>query len=369
MIRVQAFQPDWISAPGDTIRDLLQERNLSSDWLVGALERPPEVVDGLLSGQAAITMPLAQKLGEVLGASTDFWIRRDSMYRETLEAAKEREQAWFAQVPFGDLVTRGWVANARTRSAQVATLLDFFDVSSLAGWSRKYEEVQQNYAFRTSPSIRLTSIGVAIWLRQGERLASTIECAPWNPDEFRRTLSSIRALTRQKNPELFIPELQQLCAMNGVALVVVQPVKGCRASGATRLLSRDRAMIVMSARHLSEDHFWFTFFHEAAHLLLHAGQKFFLDFDLLAGEAASPVYEQEANDFAANLLIPTEYVDEMIRMKIDSKTVIRFASRIGISPGIVVGQLQNRKRIEHNWLNGLKRRYQWSSDKLVLKPN
>jgi hypothetical protein len=42
------------------------------------------------------------------------------------------------------------------------------------------------------------------------------------------------------------------------------------------------------------------------------------------------------------------------------RAIVRFAKRVGIAPGIIVGQLQHYDRIPRNYFNGLKRRYQWS---------
>jgi Zn-dependent peptidase ImmA (M78 family) len=105
---------------------------------------------------------------------------------------------------------------------------------------------------------------------------------------------------------------------------------------------------------LSDDHFWFTFFHEAGHLLLHGENGFFLE-----GIESSTTAEEEANEFAAQILIPPEFQDELAQLRAKIYEVSRFARRLGVSPGIVVGQLQHLRKIRHNQLNGLKRRYTW----------
>lgn len=212
-------------------------------------------------------------------------------------------------------------------------------------------------AFRTSPSFDSRPAAVAAWLRQGEILAGQIECNSWDATRFRASLSGIRALTRQKDPKRFLVELSRLSAESGVAVVVVRAPSGCRASGATRFLSRDKALLMLSFRYLTDDQFWFTFFHEAGHLLLHSGSDLFLE----GFDTPPTTPEQEANEFAARILIPAERQKELMALRANSLEVIRFAVRLGISPGIVVGQLQHVGKIKHNYLNGLKRRYTWES--------
>jgi hypothetical protein len=68
---------------------------------------------------------------------------------------------------------------------------------------------------------------------------------------------------------IFIPYIRGLLATAGVSLVVLPTPRGCRASGATCFFTPDRATLVMSFRYLTDDHFWFTLFHEIGHLILH----------------------------------------------------------------------------------------------------
>src|SRR4029077_16981261 len=131
--------------------------------------------------------------------------------------------------------------------------------------------------FKTSPTFESDPGAVAAWLRQGEIEASEISCEKWDRDRFRHELSAIRKLTREKNPCVFLPELIQRCSACGVAVVVLRAPTKCRASGASRFLSTGTALMMLSFRYLSDDHFWFAFFHEAGHLLLHSDNSIFLE--------------------------------------------------------------------------------------------
>ena len=198
---------------------------------------------------------------------------------------------------------------------------------------------------------------LAAWLRQGEIEAAAVSCSEWNPETFRSVLPEIRALTREKNPAKFLPELRTLCASAGVALVVVRCPTGCRTSGAVRLLSSNKALLLLSFRYLVDDQFWFSFFHEAGHLILHSDRGVVWD----DPDTADSPEEREANEFAADALIPSESQVAFSKLRVDSREIIRFAHKLGVAPGIVVGQLQYRGRISHKQLNSLKRRFEWKS--------
>jgi hypothetical protein len=256
------------------------------------------------------------------------------------------------------MVDFGWIepVGKSIESAAVACLR-FFDVPNIRTWCERYSDALELAAFRTSPSLEAQPAAVAAWLRRGEIVAAGADCRPWDAEQVRTILPQIRALTRVKDPGLFVPELIRLCADCGVVVAIVRTPKGCRASGATRFVAPDKAVLQLSFRYLSDDHFWFTFFHEVAHLLLQSHASIHLE----GTEEISTKEEQEANDFAADLLIPAEARSAMRALPLEGREVIRFATRIGISPGIVVGQLQHDGLITRRQLNELKRRYRWES--------
>jgi Zn-dependent peptidase ImmA (M78 family)/plasmid maintenance system antidote protein VapI len=363
-----SFNPDWASPPGDTVAAVLRERKVSSDQFCTMLGRSKESVDELLDGQLEITEDLAELLSEVLGGSKEFWSAREAVFRAALQRLEdqvedESAQAWVKTVPFRDMAKLGWVRSTRRRREQMSECLRFFGVSDVESWGCRYRSVLQNVAMRTSRSIDSDPTAVAAWFRQGEIEASRLRTANWNTTIFEALLADIRLLTREADPAVFVPSLVDICAAGGVSIVVLRAPKGCRASGATRFVAGERPMILLSGRHLSEDHFWFTFFHEAAHLILHGDREFFLDFD---SSPLSPE-EAEANSFAEHVLIPAEHRSQFLQLRGDLRGIARFARRIGLSAGVVIGQLQYCEVLQPNWLNTAKRRYAWDGGRLVAE--
>jgi hypothetical protein len=276
--------------------------------------------------------------------------------REVTKGQDIEKSTWLSELPLRDMIKFRWLDTAYAANDQVTACLQFFNVPDIQTWRKTYRDVLEMAAFRTSPTFASTPAAVAAWLRRGEIMSSAIECRQWNPKRFEEELRNIRSLSRKKDPQLFLPELQKRCAECGVAVVVVRAPSGCRASGATRFISESKALLLLSFRYLSDDHFWFTFFHEAGHLLLHGKRALFLE----GAGFASTKKEEEANTFSAEMLIPPEYKPDFLNLGINSREVIRFAMRVGISPGIVVGQLQYFRHIGLNQLNRLKRRFTWS---------
>jgi addiction module HigA family antidote len=362
MVELIEFKPDWTSSPGETIADILEERNLSVAEFANRMGQTPRDVQDLLTGSSMITIDTARKLEVVLGASAAFWMIRETQYRDDVIRLKSRDQGpssaeWLRGLPLKDMVRFGWLKPSSHSPDKLTACLSFFGVPDINVWRQVYGGVLETAAFRTSLSFDSETGAVAAWLRQGELQSQLIPCKPWDSKRFQEALFEFRSLTRKKNPKTFLPDLVRRSADCGVAVAIVRAPTGCRASGATRFLSSAKALLVLSFRYLSDDHFWFTFFHEAGHLVLHGKNVLFLE----GRDMPSTKEEREANDFAAQVLIPSEFQAALLNLRADSFEVIRFARRIGVSPGIVVGQLQHLGRLRRNQLNILKRRFSWNS--------
>lgn len=355
-----AFQPNWFSKPGDTLSALMSRREMTPDMLAECMGRDASVVHGLLSGNTVIDKPIAGLLSKCVGGSPSFWTTRQRRFEQDLNRATEaisidRGQSWLRTLPIKEMVTSGWIPVSKETGDAIKASLVYFDVTDPDEWRERYTEFQNLFRFRASPAFETKLGALAAWLRQAEIRANAMTCGPWDAVRLRTRLDEMRTLTKATNLDYVIPRLRALCAEVGIAIVFLRAPAGCRASGATRFLSPTKAMIVLSFRYLSDDQFWFSFFHEIAHLLLHDIGATFID-----GEAAEPSQkEAEANALSAGVLIPADRQDELMRLRGRFRDVIRFAVSVGVSPGIVVGQMQHRRLIGRHQLNNLKRRYDW----------
>ncbi|UQR63395.1 ImmA/IrrE family metallo-endopeptidase [Bradyrhizobium sp. C-145] len=360
-----SFQPDWFSKPGDTLLTLMEHRDLTSDVLAQKLGRSVTIISGLLSGSVEIDGELADGLAKHVGGTASFWLTRQSKYAGALNRAasavsNEAGDKWLKQFPHSDISNYGWVSPKR-REDRLKTYLAYFGVSDPQEWIERYAN-PLGVSFRTSPSFASKAGALSAWLRRGELEAAAVPTSKWNPQKLRQHLLEMRALTRANAPAHFLPRIRRICADAGVALVFVRAPSGCRASGATRFLSPNKAMVIQSFRHLSDDHFWFTFFHELGHLLLHGTSATFID----GGIENVTKQESEANEFSASVLIPPEQKDELLDLKPKTEQVIKFAFSLGVSPGVVVGQLQHNRIIKPSQLNFLKRRFTWDQISAAL---
>jgi hypothetical protein len=247
-----------------------------------------------------------------------------------------------------------WIEKFSDKTDQLREVLNYFGVVSPVQWAEMW--MQPDAAFRTTPAFEADPFAVAAWLRKGEIEAQEIDTAAYDKDKFVAALYQIRGLTNDA-PDTFVPAVTDLCAQAGVATVFVPQVPKSRASGATRWVSPNKALIQLSLRYKTNDHLWFTFFHEAGHILLHGKRDVFIEDG--TGETKKEI---QADRFASDFLIPMEAYESFMPSNpkgFSHEDVLRFAHQVGIAPGIVVGRLQHDEKIPQSNLNKLKQRLAW----------
>lgn len=357
IVEVQPRGKDWFSRPGDSILSAMRRRSVSAEELAERLTGGMIQLRDLTSGFGAIDDDAATVLSDLLGGSTTFWKTRQAKYQEALDRAAnqlsdEEAKAWLDRIPAPG--SKGRIT-AKTRSVELQRRLAYFGVSTLKSWDARYGPHQRQTRFRRSLTFTQHDGATSMWLREGELDANLRQTAAWSSDTLRARLHDIRALSKISKPSRFMPPLTKLMADAGVALVVVRAPKGCRASGASRMIAPDKAMILMSFRHRADDQFWFTLFHEIGHLLLHEASSF-VDIE---GMKDDDPCEKEANDFAASMIVPPNREAELLSLKLNDDSIRRFAVSLGVAPGLILGQLQHRGIVAPGALHRLRRNWTW----------
>lgn len=352
-------QPNYAFHPGATLAETLESLGMSQKELAERAGRPLKTINEIVQGKAAVTADTALQLERVTGVPASFWNNAQRNYeaflaRESETASLEKGLAWLKKFPLKPVIDLGWIPKKEEPVEQLRAVLNYFGVAGIAEWEALWARPQA--AFRKSKAFDSHPMAVAAWLREGERRAQTIQTQPFDKGRFIEALDKIRTLTTA-DAQVFGPRMVELCAASGVALAFVPEVPGTRAYGATRWLTPDKALIQLSLRGKSDDFLWFTFFHEAAHLLKHGKKDIFIEAPEGTNDAILRKKEAEADAFAADFLIPRDNYRSLLAMKPLTAAGIRaFAGDLGIAPGIVVGRLQHDKHLRFHNHNDLKRR-------------
>lgn len=353
------FAPDWVSPPGDTILDILEERDWTQADLAQRLGYTTKHVNQLIKGKVPLTEEAAIRLERVVGSTVGFWLAREAKYRERCARLGAAEKFagwvdWLDKLPIKEMMSAGAIEkhriDAKSKPALVESCLRFFGIASPDEWEGRYDQMQA--AFRRSREEQSDVGAISAWLRMGEQVAEKQDGVKFNRSKFIVALDEIRPLTTLP-PEQFEPLLRAAFKSAGVAFVLVPAIPKAHVSGVARWLNPHRPLIQLSLYGKTNDKFWFTLFHEAAHVLLHGKEKESVYLDDPSKAGADSVEEREANDWARNFLIPARYTPQLAGLRTKA-AVCDFAGAIGTHPGIVVGRLQHDGLIDPSWMNDLR---------------
>ena len=355
------YRPNRVTPPGEILAEALEERGLTQADLSERIGMAPKTINQIIKAKAPLTPETAAKLELILGIPAEFWNRAEQRFQDHLVRQRQNKE-WadsteiLREVPYRDMVNHGWIQDWTRKVDKLRETLAFYGV----GGPDELREVclEPRATYRQSAVFESDPGAISAWLRQGELQAQKIECEEYDAIKFKKALAEIRLRTvDQRGFERF---MVSQCAEAGVAVVFVKEVKRARMNGASRWATPRKALIQLSLRGRSDDIFWFSFFHEAGHILLHGKKKVFVDG--VGHEGLELELESEADHFAAEFLIPRrEYDDFCSREQFSRTAILEFAASLQIAPGIVVGRLQHDEELPHSHLNNLKCKIEWAA--------
>lgn len=347
-----------LSPPGEMLEEVLEERGMTNAELARRTGLSQKHLSQLINAHVPLSMDVALQLERVLGIPARLWNSLEFNYRAEQKREEHRESLadfadWMRQFPIAAMRKVGYFGDVQVGKAvapRVEALLQFFGVATPEAWEAEWAHAMGR--FRKSPSFDPDRAALTAWLRRGELESQNIQCASYDATLFRAVIQEARALTTEA-PETFVPVLTARCAEAGVALTFIPALPKLAISGVTRWKGADKALISLSQRYKSDDQLWFSFFHEACHVLEHKTGTIYID---SPADPDDDPDERRANQFARDTLIPQAAFAEFTTRTHYSKASIRaFAKTIGVSPGIVVGRLQHEGLLPRTHCNGLKR--------------
>jgi HTH-type transcriptional regulator/antitoxin HigA len=337
----------------------LEELGINQTALSNRIGLSRKVINEIITGKAPITATTAIFLERVLNVPAHFWNNLQKNYDLNLAVLQQQEGIQqdikaLKRFPVKQMIDYGWIPEAKTKEEKVYHLYKFFSIARLNNFENALA-----IRFRRSIKKNVSKESIFAWLRKGELEVQRIETNEFDKKRLLDSLPYFRTLSKS-TPEVFQSEIKKKCADAGVAVAFIPDLPKTYINGATFWLTNSRAALLLSLRFKTNDHLWFSFFHEIAHLLIHKNTGTFIDLDENSLEPEEQKREKEADEFAANILIPSKEWEKFKVGKHFSKArVLQFSHEIGLAPGIVVGRLQNEGLILYSHLNGLKERYDW----------
>ncbi len=336
--------------PGATIKEQLSDRGMSQKEFAARMDMSEKHISKLINGDVHLTPDVAVRLELVLGVPAKFWNNLESIYREKLvkvemENTMDTDIELAKQFPYSEMSRFGWVPETRDAKEKVIYLRKYFGIVEL---SLLENEQITRIACRRLAITEKSDLALMAWVQEAKIIARGIQTEPINIKGLIAAIPDIRKMTVMK-PNEFCPKVKKYLADCGIALVFLSHLKGSFLQSAT-FFDGNKIVVGLTARGKDADKFWFSLFHELAHIVLgHVGQI----------NGISDEDERAADTWSEETLINKKEFNAFIKEKdYTEQSIIRFAKEQGIAPGIVVGRMQIEGIIKYSMLNKLKEKYE-----------
>lgn len=343
----ESFKPTVAIAPGETIRENMEYMGMNQKEMAARLDITSKHLCNVLNGNAPVTYETALKLESVLGPSAQFWMNLEINYQLDKSKLEEKEKMdqeleILKGIPYKEMCRFNWVKNTNDRKERVTSCRSFFGVSELSSIRLSYA-----VAYRKQKEIKeISDLGILAWLRKSEVEGLNKEVEKFNKRKLKSLIPVFRELTSRSSEE-FYPELEKLCAECGIALILVPYLPKTYIKGAT-IWRNNKVIIALSVMDKKADRFWFTFFHEIAHLILHSCKDFHISYN-------NDEVEDEADSLARDYLISKEQYGEFVKKHDyrNKEEIINYSHKIGVAPYILLGRLQYDKLLNYSCFNDM----------------
>ena len=348
------FNPPVVFHPGEMLQEKLEEINMQINEFALRCGKPEKTIHAILKGNSRITPDMALAFEQVLDIPVKMWLGWQTFYDEFLARQKqmnrlEEAQQWAANFPVNEMIKKGFLPQIpkETKCDKVNIMLRYFGIADHDAWSNYYQKQVLASVFRLSLSGVNNKYSLSAWLRYGELEAGKRnfkDC--YTHDKLRQHLDDFVYLANNYRED-FKEELCKLCEEVGILLVFTPHIANSKAHGATRWI-KSTPLIQISDCRKHYDIFWFSFFHELGHILLHGKKDIFIDgISELKGEKDK---EAEADEFASNKLVPREIVKQLNknRDKFSDSWILEISKTENIHPAFLIGRMHHLGLLPHN---------------------
>lgn len=336
--------------PGDILKEELEARGWTQTDLAEIIGKSARLVNEVIAGKRAITPDTARALADAFGTSAQFWMNLESAYQlsklKTDASPVTRRARLYSLFPVKEMMRRGWVSASESLDVMEAQFCNFFGLDSL----EKPPCFHSFAARRTDYTETEQSPMLTAWLFRARQIAGGVGIGRFTDKSADAAIEQLKPL--MSNPE-DIRQVPRILAEAGIRLVLVEPFPGMKLDGVCFWLDANSPVIAMTLRYDRIDNFWFVLMHELRHVANKDGQdgNAIIDENLGAeiGEGREkPEFERIADAEAAEAIIPAAVFNDFalrVRPLYSEVRISGFAARIGVHPGVVVGQLHNRKEV------------------------
>ena len=350
MGNVNGLSLDLLVHPGETIKEVLEEKKMSQEELAIRTEYSPKHISEVVRGKKDISSEFANRLEYALGIPASFWMNLQSNYDKevfeinSLSNIEEKELNILKDLK--DVIK--FCENAEIiecnskKEITVLNMRKFLNLNNLC--SIPSLSIQQA-AFRGSKANKVNVYVLYAWQKLCEYFTNKIKITnSYNIEKLKTKYEDIKRTMFLPANDM-VTELKNIFAECGIAFEVVQHFTGAPVQGFIQKRN-GKVVLCMTIRQSFSDIFWFTLFHEIGHI----------DYQFIESEE-----EKAADKFARNMLInQNDYEDFIKSGNMNITEIKRFADSQNVKPSIVIGRIQNDIN-DYSFMAKYRERYKWSN--------
>lgn len=359
--RIIGLSPDLIIHPGETLAEILEDREMSQKELAIRTGVTEKHISTVVKCQKSISVAFAKKLEYALGINAKFWINLQSNYERELLEFEEVNNITGEEVailkPLKDIISyfirKNHMEDNANEAQQVLALRRLLAVSNLTA----IPNITYNAAYRAqiNTNIKVDTYVLYAWQRICELETSAIEVSDeLNIDLLRSYIPQIKDLMFE-DVNVVRKKLINIFSECGIAFNIVKNFKGAPVQGFIKKTDNDKLILCLTLRRERADIFWFTLFHEIGHIINGDVQHRLVDFNRVQSEA-----EIKADCFASETLLDArEYKKFVLNNDFSLPAIESFANSQNVKDYIVIGRLQSDEVIGWDLYNERILQYKW----------
>ena len=300
--------------PGITLKEWLDERDMSIKELAVRMDRTEQLVLSLIECKTPVSSDLALSLEYVTGISAEFWLNKQQGYelyqlRQQQSHAEAELKSWLSSLPMDEMMRKGWVGEKTDNP--VGEMLHYYGVTSINAWKNYYFNQRLRVAFRISLEGTVNPYALSAWLRRGEIQAREVNIdEKYSKEALKKALPGIVDFILHPTDDM-LDVLQEWLRIIGIKLIYTEPLSGVPIKGASRWI-HGHPCIQLPKQHEMYDSFVYTILHELGHIYLHGKKDIFLE-NVGYLDETPKAYERkeaEADEFAKKWIQANHISDE-----------------------------------------------------------
>lgn len=359
MEKMNGLSLDFIIHPGETIKEVLEERQMSQEELAIRTGFSPKHISEVVNGKKGISPSFAKSLEYVFGMPSSFWINLQGIYDKEILEYKEQQEIDESEVEIvkglKKLIKYAEELEIMSKTKEVISqIIELRNICNVQNLTYINNLVTSQVVFRKSQTIETNIYVLYVWLRICEIMARRSEVEKeYDEQKLKDNISNIKKCMFLEINE-GVKELKRIFAEFGIIFQVVQNFQGAPVQGFIKKVD-NKIALSMTIRGANADVFWFTLFHEIGHLLNgDIGGKGLIDYT----DSKSDM-EDKADKFARETLINEEDYNAFVSQdNITEERIVEFAREQEVMPFIVAGRIQKQENDYKKFYN-LKVRYKW----------